>query len=76
MVFILVDMDREDQILYKGTKYSIIGPLLKEIYGGALVRYDTKTAWLDKGYIINRGPDYQQKNVKVQTYLVKFDPWK
>ena len=34
MVLILVDIDRRDQDLYIGTKYTIIGPLLKKIYGG------------------------------------------
>ena len=33
LVFILVDMDRGDQDLYTFTKYSIIEPLSKKIYG-------------------------------------------
>ena len=47
LVLILVDMDRGDKDLYKGTKNSIIEPLLFKIYQGRNnnpppVRYVTK----------------------------------
>ena len=47
LMFILVDIGRNDHDLYIDTKYKIIGPLLQKIFGGCnnpthLVRYDTK----------------------------------
>ena len=42
-MLILVDMNRGDQDLYISTKYRILGPLLKKIYGvynNPLVRFD------------------------------------